>query len=100
MMLRVDTAFDADIEAKGFDKIRSLIQVHLKDGRSFVQPSDDKYRGGPDRPFTMAELREKFTDCASLTLSAARITQTLDAIASVNQLKSVHELIAPMTPPA
>ena len=34
-------------------------------GRS-SQASDDRYRGGPERPFTREELHEKFTDCASL----------------------------------
>jgi len=74
--------------------------VSLKDGRSFVQASDDKYRGGPDRPFTMAELHEKFTDCASLTLTPAGIRQSLALIETVDRLKSVRELVAAMTPAA
>jgi 2-methylcitrate dehydratase PrpD len=100
MMPLVETRFDPDIEAKGFDKIRCLVEVSLKDGRSFVQPSDDKYRGGPERPFTMTELHEKFTDCASLTLTQASIKQSLGLIDTVDRLKSVRELVAAMTPAA
>jgi 2-methylcitrate dehydratase PrpD len=99
MMPLVQMQFDPEIEARGFDKIRIVVEVYLKDGRSFVQPTDDKYRGGPDRPFTRAELHEKFTDCASLTLSPARIKQALAAIESVDRLKTVRELVAPITAP-
>jgi 2-methylcitrate dehydratase PrpD len=98
MMPLVEPRFDPEIEAKGFDKIRCVVEVSLKDGRSFVQASDDKYRGGPDRPFTMAELHEKFTDCASLTLTQADMKRSLALIESVERLKSVRELVAAMTP--
>ena len=40
----------ATIEAQGYDKIRSVVEVDLVDGRTLVQPSDDRYRGGPERP--------------------------------------------------
>ena len=98
MMPLVETQFDPAIEAKGFDKIRCVVEVELKDGRSFVEPSDDKYRGGPDRPFTIAELQEKFSDCASLTLSAAGIKTALARIDAVERLRSVRELVDAMTP--
>ena len=57
-------------------------------------------RGGPDRPFTTTELHEKFTDCASLTLTPAGIRQSLALIETVDRLKSVRELVAAMTPAA
>jgi len=98
MMPLVETVLDPDIEAKGYDRMRSIVEVDLKDGRSFVQPSDDRYRGGPDRPFTRAELHDKFTDCASLTLSAEQVAASLERIESVERLSSVRDLIAPMTP--
>ncbi len=98
MMPNVETVFDSEIEAKGFDKIRSVVEVYLTDGRSFVQPSDDRYRGGPDRPFTRAELHDKFTDCASLTLTREQMAASLARIESVERLASVRELVAPMTP--
>ncbi|MCU1381913.1 MAG: MmgE/PrpD family protein [Acidobacteria bacterium] len=98
MMPLVDTVFDAEIEAKGFDKMLSVIEVELVDGRSFVQRSNDKYRGGPEQPFTIAELRAKFADCAQLTLDAAAISRSLELIEHVETLSSVRELIASMAP--
>jgi 2-methylcitrate dehydratase PrpD len=93
MMTKVDTVFDQQIEARGFDKMRSIVDVDLVDGRKLSQPSDERYRGGPEKPFTRAELHEKFTDCASLVLSADRIKRALDAIESVERLASVRELV-------
>ena len=98
MMARVDTIFDRDIEARGFDKMRSLVQVDLVDGRQLAQPSDERYRGGPDRPFTRAELHEKFTDCASLVLPPERIRRALELIESLEQMKDIRELVQALVP--
>ena len=92
MMTRVTTIFDAAIEAQGFDKIRSVVEVDATDGRRFVQASDDRYRGGPDRPFTRDELRAKFTDCAQLTLDAARMSEVVAAIEAVDTLTDIRQL--------
>jgi 2-methylcitrate dehydratase PrpD len=98
MMERVETVFDQAIEAKGFDRIRSIVEVELADGRMLVQPSDERYRGGPERPFTREELRQKFTECAELVLPAARIREALDMIESVETLKDIRELVTVLTP--
>lgn len=98
MMARVDTVFDPAIEAQGFDKMRSIVEVDLKDGRKLVQKSDDRYRGGPDRPFTREELHEKFADCAGLFLSPQQIARALDAIESVDRVASVRELVKALSP--
>jgi 2-methylcitrate dehydratase PrpD len=97
MMPRVTTIFDPKIEAQGFDKIRSIVEIDLNDGRMLVQASDDRYRGGPDRPFTPAELREKFTDCAQLTLGQARIARALEQIEHIDRLKDVAALTRTLT---
>ena len=94
MMTKVDTVFDQQIEARGFDKMRIIVDVDLADGRKLSQPSDERYRGGPEKPFTRAELHEKFTDCASLVLSADRIKRALDAIESVERLANIRELVS------
>ena len=64
------------------------------DGRTFVQASDDRYRGGPDRPFTREELHAKFTDCAQLTMPPERMAKALAAIEGVQEMKSIRELVA------
>ncbi len=94
MMARVDTMLDREIEARGFDKMRSIVEVGLTDGRTLTQPSDDRYRGGPERPFTRAELHEKFADCASLVLTPERTRQAIELIESVDRLANIRELTA------
>ncbi len=99
MMPRVQTVFDQAIEARGFDKMRSVVEVDLIGGRTLTQASDERYRGGPERPFTRAELHEKFTDCASLVLSPERIRRALELIESLEQIRNVRELTQALAPP-
>jgi len=93
MMPRVTNVFDSTIEAQGFDKIRSVVEVDLVDGRTIVQQADERYRGGPEKPFTQADLHAKFTDCAQLTMNGDRIQRALTRIETVDRLKDVAELI-------
>jgi 2-methylcitrate dehydratase PrpD len=93
MMPRVTNVFDPKIEAQGFDKIRSIVELDLIDGRTLVQAADERYRGGPDKPFTQAELHEKFADCAQLTMGSARAERALERIEGVDRLKDVGELV-------
>jgi len=97
MMPLVENVFDAEIEAKGFDRMLSVVEVDLTDGRHLMQRSDDKYRGGPEKPFTNEELRAKFTDCAQLTLSATAISRSLELIERVDSLPDTRQLIEAMT---
>ena len=91
-MARVDTIFDPQIEARGFDRMRSVVEVEATNGRTFTEASDERYRGGPEKPFTRTDLHEKFTDCARLVLPPDRIRRALELIESVETLKSIREL--------
>src|SRR5262245_60239312 len=93
MMAKVERILDPEIEARGFDKIRSTVEVDLTDGRRLVEHADERYRGGPDRPFTREELHEKFAECASLVMSASTIQETLRTIESIEHITNITELI-------
>src|SRR5690349_3677638 len=97
MMQRVTAVRDADIEKQGFDKIRSVVEVDLVDGRKLVQPSDDRYRGGPDNPFTRADLKAKFDDCAGLVLAKDRLTPAFNAIETIDSAGDVRQLVRVLT---
>ena len=97
MMRKVTTVRDAAIEARGFDKMRSIIEVDLTDGRTVVQDADERYRGGPEKPFTREELHGKFTDCASLVLRPDAISTALDRLESLEQVRDIRELVASLT---
>jgi 2-methylcitrate dehydratase PrpD len=93
MMQRVTAVRDAGIEKQGFDKIRSVVEVDLVDGRKLVQPSDDRYRGGPENPFSRADLKAKFDDCAGLVLPPHRLDAAFTAIESVDSMADVRQLV-------
>ncbi|MBI2188975.1 MAG: MmgE/PrpD family protein [Acidobacteria bacterium] len=93
MMKKVTTVRDAEIEARGFEKMRSTIEVDLIDGRTLVQEADERYRGGPEKPFTREELHGKFSDCASLVLRPDAIDTMLNRLESLDELRNVRELV-------
>lgn len=93
MMSRVERVLDPEIEAKGWEKIRSTVEVDLDDGRTLVQHADERYRGGPDLPFTREELFEKFSDCASLVLPESHVDQTFSMVDALEQLADIGDLV-------
>jgi 2-methylcitrate dehydratase PrpD len=97
MMRKVTTVRDMEIEARGFDKMRSTIEVDLADGRTLVQHADERYRGGPDLPFTREELHEKFTDCASIVLRPDAITDTLTRLEGLEKVRNINEVVSAIT---
>ena len=97
MMRKVTTVRDQAIEARGFDRMRSIIEVDLTDGRTLVQEADERYRGGPEKPFTREELHGKFTDCASLVLQPQAIALTLEQLESLEQVRNVRDVISTVT---
>ena len=99
MMSRVETILDPAIEAQGFDKIRSIVEVDLNDGRRLVEQADERYRGGPDWPLTRQELHEKFRECAELALPQTAITETLSMLESLTDVPDVSNLVRVMSPP-
>lgn len=97
MMVRVETYHSPEIEARGSDHIRSLVEVRLKDGRVLSRLAETS-RGTPERPMSRTEMAAKFADCAHATLSQERISAALEAIYRVEELESVGELVEMATP--
>ncbi|WP_027232703.1 MmgE/PrpD family protein [Phyllobacterium sp. UNC302MFCol5.2] len=64
LQARTDVINDPAIDAAGYDRIRSRIEVVTKDGRTLVQEADERYRGGPSNPISDAGLDDKFRMCA------------------------------------
>jgi 2-methylcitrate dehydratase PrpD len=92
MMRKVERVLDPEIEAKGWEKIRSTVEVDLTDGHTLVEHADERYRGGPDLPLTREELYEKFDDCASLVMTGSRVSETFAMVESLEGLADIGEL--------
>jgi 2-methylcitrate dehydratase PrpD len=98
MMEKVQTILDPEIEALGFEKIRSTVEVDLDDGRTLVQKADERYRGGPERPFRRNDVYEKFNECAALILPDAAIGEVFRKVESLEDLKDINQLVGILTP--
>jgi 2-methylcitrate dehydratase PrpD len=98
MMRRVRTEFDPTIEAKGYEKIRSRVEVVLKDGRKIVRDSGEAYRGGPDNPLSDKELQAKFTDCSEKLLDARARQEIFAAVADLDNIKDMKDFIFLLNP--
>lgn len=72
MQKRVRTELDPDIEAQGFDKMRSRIVIKTRDGREVSGWADERYRGGPENPLSDREIEDKFRSCCAGVLDEAR----------------------------
>ncbi|MDF1525692.1 MAG: MmgE/PrpD family protein [bacterium] len=85
MMSRVRTQVDPEIEAEGFDKMLSRVEIQLKDGSKLVRESDERYRGGPAFPLSDEELQAKFTDCTEHLLPADTRQEIFTTIAELEK---------------
>ncbi|GAC1691072.1 MAG: MmgE/PrpD family protein [Terriglobales bacterium] len=63
MMRRVNFYIDPEAESAGFDKMTSLLKIHLKDGKVIAGRADFA-KGSPSNPMTFEEAAAKFKGCA------------------------------------
>ena len=96
MMGRVETVFDQEIENQGFVRMLSIVEVELQDGRVLTQESGP-YRGGPERPFTREELRDKFMECGSLVLPPDRLDAVFDRIERIEGVSNIRDFTGLLT---
>ena len=83
MQRRMKTQFDPEIEAKGFDKMRSSIEIVLNNGSTFGGDADERYRGGPEFPLTDNEVKDKVRACSKGTLTPSNIEALIDSAATI-----------------
>jgi len=100
MQKRITTSIDPEIEAQGFDKIRSKIVLKPKSGQTIEQWADERYRGSPDNPMTDGEVEDKYRICTNGILSNERQNRLLQAIWSVDEKdnQDVGQLASLMQP--
>jgi len=92
LMKRVTLYVDDELEALGYDQVRSRIRVTLRDGR-VIEGRYDVARGHPEKPMSWMELGDKFRDCADLVLSRKYAEEVIHLVAGLEQLKSLSPLL-------
>ena len=92
MIEKVDFAVHPEAEAAGFDKMTTIIEIELDDGKVFKERADFG-KGSPANPMTDDELAEKFRQCAQWgKLPKDRVATVLDMLWHIETLKDVNEL--------
>jgi 2-methylcitrate dehydratase PrpD len=89
MQSRIETAFDPEVEALGWDKIRSRLTVTTHDGRVIERWADERYRGGPDHPLSPTELEGKVRDCADGLLDETRLAALFKDVWAIEEMLDV-----------
>ena len=89
---RTSVHLDAEIDAKGYDLIRSRIEVTTKDGRTLVEWADERYRGGPLNPISDADLEGKFRMCAEGAIDDAAQARLLDMVKTLDTMSNATAL--------
>jgi 2-methylcitrate dehydratase PrpD len=91
LMQRVTLYVDDELEALGYDQVRSRIRIKLKNG-SLIEGRYDVARGHPQKPMSWAELGDKFRDCAALVLARKNLDEVIQLIARLETLRSLRPL--------
>jgi 2-methylcitrate dehydratase PrpD len=63
MIRRIRFYVDPEAEAAGYDKMTTIIKIHLTDGR-VIQGRADFGKGSPANPMSYEEVAEKLYGCA------------------------------------
>ena len=91
VMRRVRTIHDAEIASMGVEKMRSILEVELVDGR-VVRRTAEEYRGTPEKPFMGHEVDEKFMECASFKMDEGRAREVLGVIRGLEEASDLGDL--------
>lgn len=90
-MGKIKTVLDSEVADMGTDKMRSIVEVELQDGKVLSRFADTA-RGTPEKPISKEELDEKFRDCVSLVLEDERIGCILEVLRGIEETSGVGKL--------
>ena len=96
MIEKVDFVVDDEAEAAGYDKMTTIIDITLKDGRT-VSGRADFGKGSPANPMSYDEVAEKFRETAGFgRLPKDRIEDVIAMVRDLETLGSIERLLSPL----
>jgi 2-methylcitrate dehydratase PrpD len=96
MIEKVDFVLDDEAEAAGYDKMTTIIDISLKDGRK-VSGQADFGKGSPANPMSYDEVAEKFRETAGFGgLARNRIEDVIAMVRDLETLGSIDRLLSPL----
>lgn len=94
MIRRINFGVSPVAEAAGYDKMTTIIDIHMKDGRT-ISGRADFAKGSPANPMSFEEVASKFADCAQAAKwPDARSKAIVATVRRIEDLKDVRELSA------
>jgi len=97
MIEKIDFGVHPEAEAAGYEKMTTLIEIELADGRT-IGGRADFGKGSPANPMNDAELAAKFRECAAWgKLPKASADKIVDMVLNLEKMKSIRELTRLLT---
>jgi 2-methylcitrate dehydratase PrpD len=94
MIQKVDFGVHPEAEAAGYDKMTTIIEIALKDGRTLSGRADFG-KGSPANPMSYEEVADKFRECAAFSRwPAAKAERVIELVKGLEDLPDVRELTA------
>ena len=97
MIRRVNFYVDPEAESAGYDKMTSLLKIHLRNG-SFIAGRADFGKGSPANPMTFEETAAKFRECAGYAdwpkVKTERIIAFVRALDSAPDVRALSPLLS------
>lgn len=97
MIGRIDFGVHPEAEAAGYDKMTTIIDIRLRDGRT-VSGRADFGKGSPANPMSYDEEAEKFGQCAAFAgWPAGKTEEVIEMVRHLERLDDVRRLAALLT---
>jgi 2-methylcitrate dehydratase PrpD len=91
LMPKISLIPDPELRCKDPHMRASVVEIHLKDGRTLVLRCDYP-PGTPENPIPEEEVLEKYKSCAQLILEEREIKESVEMITHLETLDNVKEL--------
>jgi len=97
MVRRIDFGVHPEAEAAGYDKMTTIIDIVLTDGRT-VSGRADFGKGSPANPMSYDEEAEKFAQCAAFAgWSVKKAQRVVETVRHLERLDDVRRLTSLLT---
>jgi 2-methylcitrate dehydratase PrpD len=94
MIGRVRFYADPEAEKAGYDKMTTIIKIHLNNGRT-ISGRADFGKGSPTNPMSYDEVADKFRGCAAFAdWPSSKVEKTIEVVCNLESLSDVRSLSA------
>jgi 2-methylcitrate dehydratase PrpD len=89
---KIDFVVDPRAEAAGYDKMTTIIDIDMADGRH-IQGRADFGKGSPSNPMSYDEVSDKFRDCAAYARVGRHVAdEIVNLVRDLETLPSIDRL--------